>query len=92
MTQQFLDYQTFIKQQYSNPQCGYTLVEGMNFISFNFLYIYIFFELDKQKGTDVTIDEHFRKSLGDNYDKFTGGFLTPEDSSSNSSPTERTPG
>jgi len=39
----------------------------------------------------VTIDEHFRKSLGDNYHKFTGGFLTPDDSSSNSSPIERTP-
>jgi hypothetical protein len=55
-------------------------------------YLNIFILLDKQKGTDVTIDEHFRKSLGDNYDKFTGGFLTPEDSSLNSSPTERTPG
>ncbi|CAF2422727.1 unnamed protein product [Rotaria sp. Silwood2] len=46
---------------------------------------------DKQKETHTTIDEHFRKSLGNNYNKFTGGFLTPEDSSSNSSPTERTP-
>ncbi|CAF3366478.1 unnamed protein product [Rotaria sp. Silwood1] len=43
------------------------------------------------EGTHTTIDEHFRKSLGNNYNKFTGGFLTPEDSSSNSSPTERTP-
>ena len=51
-----------------------------------------FVYLDKQKGADVTIDEHFRKSLGDNYDKVTGGFLTPEDSSSNSSPTEKSPG
>ncbi|CAF0851065.1 unnamed protein product [Rotaria sordida] len=46
---------------------------------------------DKSKETHTTIDEHFRKSLGNNYDKFTGGFLTPENSSSNSSPTERTP-
>ena len=48
--------------------------------------------IDKQQETHVTIDEHFRKSLGNNYDKFTGGFLTPDDSSLNSSPTERTPG
>ncbi|UJR27322.1 hypothetical protein I4U23_008615 [Adineta vaga] len=46
---------------------------------------------DKQREADVTIDEHFRKSLGHNYDKLNGGFLTPDTSSSNSSPVERTP-
>ncbi|CAF1418044.1 unnamed protein product [Adineta steineri] len=46
---------------------------------------------DKHKRTDVTVDEHFRKSLGYNYDKLNGGFLTPDNSSSNSSPTDRTP-
>jgi hypothetical protein len=41
----------------------------------------------------MTIDEHFRKSLGNGYNQFTGGFLTPDNSSSsNSSPIERTPG
>jgi len=92
LAQQFLDnYRTLIEQQYQNQQCGYTLVEGILLIYCFILFKYFIF-LDKQKGTDVTIDEHFRKSLGDNYDKFTGGFLTPEDSSLNSSPTERTPG
>jgi hypothetical protein len=57
-----------------------------------FFYIKRCVFIDKQQRTDVTIDEHFRKSLGGNYHKLTGGFLTPEDSSSNSSPTERTPG
>ncbi|CAF3173737.1 unnamed protein product [Rotaria socialis] len=46
---------------------------------------------DKQNATHLTIDEHFRKSLGDNYDKLTAGFLTPDNSSSNSSPRERSP-
>jgi hypothetical protein len=55
------------------------------------LYLKCIF-IDRPKRTDVTIDEHFRKSLGNNYHTFTGGFLTPENSSSNSSPTERTPG
>lgn len=46
---------------------------------------------NSQDGTDATIDEHFRKSLREHYGKTTGGFLTPEESSSNNSPTERTP-
>ncbi|CAF2984043.1 unnamed protein product [Rotaria sp. Silwood2] len=45
---------------------------------------------DQQKRTDITIDEHFRKSLGNNYHKFSSRCLTPDDSSSNSSPIERT--
>ncbi|CAF3850153.1 unnamed protein product [Rotaria sordida] len=45
---------------------------------------------DQQKQTDLTIDEHFRKSLGNSYNKFTGRCLTPDDSSSNSSSIERT--
>ncbi|CAF3149430.1 unnamed protein product [Rotaria socialis] len=46
---------------------------------------------DQPKQTDMIIDEHFRKSLENNYNKFTGRCLTPDDSSSNSSPIERTP-
>lgn len=41
--------------------------------------------------TSQTIDEHFRKSLGANYEQFTGAFLTPDESSTSCSPTERTP-
>jgi hypothetical protein len=41
----------------------------------------------QQKRTDFTIDEHFRKSLGDNYHN---RCLTPDDSSSNSSIIEQT--
>ncbi|CAF1193145.1 unnamed protein product [Adineta steineri] len=39
---------------------------------------------------DETINEHFRKSLGDNYGKFTDRCFTPDDSSSNSSSIEQT--
>jgi len=74
-------------------QYGYTIVEGIcfffrkkNFKNFCFL------DQHQQKRSDLTIDEHFRKSLGDNYNKFPGRCLTPDDSSSNCSSIERTSG
>ncbi|CAF0757691.1 unnamed protein product [Adineta ricciae] len=77
LAQQFLDeYRTSMEQQQQQYQ--------------NQQFSYTVME-DKQKEADVTIDEHFRKSLGYNYDKPHGGFLTPDTSSSNSSPIERTP-
>lgn len=94
LAQQFLnDYRTSMEQQqqYQNQQFSYTVVEGKR-KTFPFVSNSYFLYVDKQKEADVTIDEHFRKSLGYNYDKLTGGFLTPDTSSSNSSPIERTPG
>ena len=41
---------------------------------------------------DKTIDEHFRKSLDNDYNKLTGGFLTPDRSSLNVSPIEEEAG
>lgn len=93
LAQQFLDnYRTILEQPYSNSSCGYTLVEGRRRIMGNDFVMRFFWNLDQRKSSDGAIDEHFRKSLGEKYDKAVGGFLTPEDSSSNSSPTEKSPG
>ena len=40
----------------------------------------------------MNVDEHFRKSYAENYNTFAGRCLTPDDSSSNGSPIEQTPG
>lgn len=94
LAQQFLDtYRTLLEQQpYSSSSCGYTLVDGRKWIIENDLSMRFFVNLDQRKSSDGAIDEHFRKSLGEKYDKGAGGLLTPEDSSSNSSPTEKCPG
>ena len=94
LAQQFLDnYRTILEQQpYPNSSCGYTLLEGRKRIMGNDFPMRFLWNLDQRKGSDGAIDEHFRKSLGEKYDKAVGGFLTPEDSSSNSSPTEKSPG
>jgi hypothetical protein len=84
-------YRILIDQQ---QQYGYTIVDGNVVVFFCFKRNLndLFFFSDKQKQTDLTIDEHFRKSLGDNHNKFPGRCLTPDDSSSNGSSIERTSG
>lgn len=76
-------YRTLIEQQ----QYGYGVVEGRFLINeIEIIYFFFFLSSEKQKRNDLTIDEHFRKSLGDNYNsKYTGRCLTPDDSSSNGS-------
>jgi hypothetical protein len=65
--------------------CAYTTAEGI-MISRASKNVITSFRLD------ATIEEHFRKSLGDNYEKFTDRCFTPDDSSSNSSSVEQTSG
>jgi hypothetical protein len=59
---------------------------------FFFLEYEYFYWIDQPKRSDFNIDEHFRKSLGGNCHTFPGRCLTPDDSPSNSSPIEQTPG
>lgn len=88
-------YQYLMAQQYrllhdrqqQQQQYGYSMIEGRYFFYVWKETLIINFFLDEQKRNDLIIDEHFRKSLGDNYNKYSSRCLTPDDSSSNSSST-----
>ena len=82
-------YQTFFEEQYQNQQND---CKGIFIFDVKQKSIRRFTFTERQIRTPVTIDEHFRKSLGDIYDQLNVKFLTSNDSSSNSSTIERTPG
>ena len=89
LAQQFLDgYRSLMDHQ----ALSQSTIEGKQCVpSRSDLHTESFFT-DRAQPSDLTIDEHFRKSLGNTYDRLATGFLTPDYASSNSSPTERTPG
>ncbi|UJR21906.1 hypothetical protein I4U23_024977 [Adineta vaga] len=91
----------FLRQQYA-----YLLANSTNIQSQQYLHPLTYdYSVNQSSGDNInrliaqqqtcaheeaTIDEHFRKSLGNNYGKFSDRCFTPDDSSSNSSSIEQT--